>query len=194
MNIALCGAGGTGKGTLAENLIVTYSNKYNEHISLVKSPAQDIAKTLYPNSENFSDIVKDKRLMFQYCGLFSQISMEKNLFYNDMNYICERSIFDYLAYFNVGLDNEIEYKKYKSIVKNHYEEYPYEFICFLSYKDFIPADKEKNKWKERDQKSREERDKILRKILFEDNMAYKSTVIDLTGVEDKARYIMGRII
>lgn len=193
MNIALCGAGGTGKGTLAENLVTVYDNLFGSYIPVIKSPAQDIAKTLYPESENFSDIVKDKRLMFQYCGLFSQISMEKNLFYNDMDYICERSIFDYLAYFNIGLDDKLEYKKYKSIVKRHYEEYPYDYLCFLGL-DFIPADKKKNKWKERDQQSREERDKILREIIFDNNMAYKSTVIDLTGIEDKARHIMCRIM
>lgn len=193
MNIALCGAGGTGKGTLAENLVTVYDNLYGSYIPVIKSPAQDIAKTLYPESENFSDITNDKRLMFQYCGLFSQISMEKNLFYNDMDYICERSIFDYLAYFNIGLDNKLEYERYKSIIEYHYEEYPYDYLCFLGL-DFIPADKEKNKWKERNQQSREERDKILREIIFDNNMAYKSTVIDLTGIEDKARYIMCKII
>ena len=192
MNIALCGAGGTGKGTLAENLVTAYDNLFGSYIPVIKSPAQDIAKTLYPESKNFSDITNDKRIMFQYCGLFSQISMEKNLFYNDMDYICERSIFDYLAYFNVGLDDKLEYEKYKSIVKFHYEKYPYDYLCFLGL-DFIPADKEKNKWKERDQQSREERNKILREIIFDNNMAYKSTVIDLTGVEDKVKYIMDTI-
>ena len=189
MNIALCGAGGTGKGTLAENLVIVYDNLFGLYIPIIRSPAQDIAKTLYPESENFSDIVKDKRLMFQYCGLFSQMYMEKNLFYNDMDYICERSIFDYLAYFNIGLDDKLEYEKYKSIIKYHYEEYPYDYLYFLGL-DFIPADKEKNKWKERDQQSREERNKILREIIFDNNMAYKSVVIDLTGIEDKVKYII----
>lgn len=192
MNIALCGAGGTGKGTLAENLVIVYDNLFGLYIPIIRSPAQDIAKTLYPESENFSDIVKDKRLMFQYCGLFSQMYMEKNLFYNDMDYICERSIFDYLAYFNIGLDDKLEYEKYKSIIKYHYEEYPYDYLYFLGL-DFIPADKEKNKWKERDQQSREERNKILREIIFDNNMAYKSVVIDLTGIEDKVKYIIDTI-
>lgn len=195
MNIALCGAGGTGKGTLAQGLVTAYNNVYGTHISIINSPVQDVAKMMYPYSENFSDITEENRFMFQYYSILPQMFMERSFWYNDLDYICERSVFDYLAYFNVGVESDIikeGYSSYKRKVKGHYEEYPYDYVCFLGL-DFIPADKEENKWKERDHKSREERDKILRKIIFEDNMAYKSTVIDLTGVEDKVKYILDTI-
>lgn len=193
--VAMCGAGGTGKGTLLKQL------SEETYFDLILSPVQYIGKMLAPCSSNYSDMDFQTKVVMQYSGLMSQISMERNSKINYTDCFVERSVFDYLPYMKDALTKKYqkdtyrinsEYEKYKSIVKEYIKtEKPYTKVVFVPI-EFEPNDKLESKWKERDLSTRQKTETELRNILNEFKAYIDVTTISGT-TKERARQVLDAI-
>ena len=184
--IGLCGAGGTGKGTFGKKLAEVLEKKDDVLLSkLYASPVQRVGRALFPQAKNFADFSPERRMLYQYAILGAQTEIELNADDEGFADICifERTFFDYLAYAN-GL-NEDWQEEYEDAVLNAYYKDPYDIIFYFPADDFAPQDTADAAWKERDQESREKTDRILRDILFKENLAEHSMVFEITGDLDQ---------
>lgn len=178
LRIGLCGAGGTGKGTLMYNLVKEMSTP----IVPIHSSVEHIGKLLKPDSKSFKEFSDEERVLFQYSIVSAQIQNENFLRNRGESYISERSIFDYLAYWEVNNGDEDGYQAFKNYVFSAFHNNPYDVIFFLPI-EFKPTDTEESSWKERDEESRKRRDEILHNIVF---ATLDSHVYTLSGsVEDR---------
>lgn len=185
--IALCGAGGTGKGTLLKAFVGE-----NPYFNIIASPVQYIGKKLAPFSKNYNDMDFPSKIVFQYSGLMSQISMERNAKDNYLDTIVERSVFDYLAYMNEALGTkygtdtarmEVEYSKYENIVKEYIkQERPYTKVVFVPI-EFTPKDNKKSIWKERNAEKRQNTERRLISIL--DKFKNYIDIVKVSGTTSK---------
>lgn len=171
VRIGLTGAGGTGKGTLANALSSKILHDTDVKIPVIPSFISEISKKISPESKNYSDMTGRQKLLQQYSILSSQINAEMVLNSIDSAFISERSILDYLPYM------EDAYKKHEEITQEDYEAYKtmilstlmepcYDYIIYLPV-EFRPTntDLQKNSWKERDEKKQHETDMIIRNFV-----------------------------
>lgn len=181
MKIAFAGAGGTGKGTLANIISLDYK------IPVIPSPVQDVGRIIFPDAKNYVDILTYDtidRWIFQYSAVMSQIFLEKRLTLFYLACVSERSLFDYLAYATPAGEESLHeyenrYLKYEEMILRAYKENPYDIIFYIPYDDFKPDDKETATWKERNEESRKATDSIIRKVL--NCFADDSEVVTLRG-------------
>jgi adenylate kinase family enzyme len=187
LKIALCGAGGSGKGTLAREI----SRKFG--FQLLPSPNQDVGLLLQPEKSNYKDIqtqsTEEERNLYQHCILFPQIINELNASrHTALGYVSERSVFDYLAYdykYARENGNTEAFDNYEQLVLRAYHQNPYDVIFFLSSNDFEPQDKEAGKWKERDPEDRKWTNNWLYYYLVNSGNVDKSHVCALCGTVDE---------
>ena len=159
LRIALCGAGGVGKGTLAKRLIQELDANF------LPSTIEDIGRQMYPKTGNYTEIA-DRR-SFQYAILMAQIEGEKLFAGLDRSFVAERSVLDYLPYAGrvFGADSE-GYRDYERIVREHLATNPYDLLVFVPL-EFKPtaADLKQNSWKERDPQSQKDTDAFLAEFI-----------------------------
>lgn len=184
--IGLCGAGGTGKGTFGKKLAEVLEEKGNILFSkLYTSPVQRVGRALFPQAKNFADFSPEDHILYQYAILGAQMELELNASEEGVADVCifERTFFDYLSYAD-DFDEEWQ-EKYEDAVLNAYYKDPYDIIFYFPANDFVPQDTADASWKERDQESRKETDRILQDIIFKDNLADCSMVFEITGSLDQ---------
>lgn len=189
IKIALCGAGGSGKGTLAREISKNFG------FQLLPSPIQDVGKLLYPDKENYKNIQMEssteERNLYQHCIVMPQIINELNAArHTALGYVSERSVFDYLAYFyRFGRVNDEQsdklFDQYEELVLRAYNQNPYDLIFFLGAKDFEPQDAEAGKWKERDPQDREQTSDWLYYYLTKSGNVDKSQVFHIHGTVEE---------
>lgn len=181
MRIGLCGAGGTGKGTSAKQIETLYA------IDIINSPVEHIGKLFVPDSMSFNDITGKVRRDFQYAGVSAQIQSEWFLSQRGISYVSERSVFDFLAYYQESAEEPGGYKAYEEYVIRAYNSNPYD-VLFYCCNDFVPSETGAE-WKERDEQSRNATDAFLRSKLFEEKI-YNGDIIELKGsVDDRCTII-----
>lgn len=154
MHIALCGAGGTGKGTIAAKL-------EEEKYLFLKSPVEYFTKLMFPEAKNYQDIPFLNKIQEQYAVVTAEMMQEQMR--RDNDYVAERSVFDFLPYTYQAIQREyktdttrieLSYSKYRNYVYRYLErEKPYDIIFFFPI-EFDPEDKAINSWKERDAMAR----------------------------------------
>ena len=185
MKIALTGAGGTGKGTLARAI----TDKSNILV-YVPSSVQFVGKIMFPdviNYEGIKHLDRISRWQYQYAAVMAQIQSE-NLLEDD--FIVERSVFDFLAY--VQDMPESEKLSYSNMIFNYYNKNPYDIIFYLPADDFRPTDD--SPWKERNESARKETDDFIKKLVVESTHCAKSEVITLRGsVEERLKQALSAI-
>lgn len=169
MNIALCGAGGTGKGTFAEFFCTIHDG-----FEFLRSPVEEITNLMLPEARNYQDMTFPDKIKMQYATLTSEMSNELVMLSFGYQFVAERSVFDFLPYMyqalhkKYGTDTmriEIEYGKYERYVYHYLKEKePYDALMFFPI-EFEPKDKEVNFWKERDESARKETETFLREHL-----------------------------
>ena len=186
MKIGLCGAGGTGKGTVVRSLVSKM------RITPIYSSVEYLGKLIKPDSKSFSDFSDEERALFQYSIVSAEIQNERFLADNNKDYIAERSLFDYLAYW--GVNNSIGgYENFEKYVLGAYKKNPYDYLFFIPI-EFEAKDTDVSSWKERDQKSRKEREDILLELIFKLHVVRDSTIVILKGsVEDRVNKILSTI-
>ena len=189
VRIAFSGAGGTGKGTLARYVTKHINREKGFNFTLIESRNEPITELLCPDSENYKDMPPAIYDVKQFAILGGQIAQEEAA---GDDFISERSIFDYLAYFSKDIDELMKLSKdemsrrllyvdtYREMVARAAERRPYDII-FMTPADFIPDDSEENIWKERDEAERAETERKIARIL-ELVVCHESTsVVCLTG-------------
>lgn len=154
--LALCGAGGTGKGTLSKIIAEEYK------IHFLPSRIQDIGMLYFPKTKNYKEIAQSitDKIAFQYAIVTAQVEKELLLRENGFSYVTERTLIDYYAYMSkFEQDNkDILTKEHKQSIQNYYayiirsfDELPYKHIFYLPFNDFknTQADLSLNRWKDR---------------------------------------------
>lgn len=185
MKIALTGAGGTGKGTLARAITDKYSG-----IIYIPSSVEFVGKTMFPNLKSYVDIKaldNSVRWQYQYAAVMAQMQSEHLFDGQYLSFLAERSVFDFLAYVQ---DMPTEEKvPYADMILNYYDKNPYDVIFYLPADDFEPKDN--SPWKEREESSRQKTDEFLRNLIFESTCCVKSQVFELRGsVKERAENAM----
>lgn len=187
LRIALCGAGGVGKGTLARRLAAGLK------LNFLPSTIEDIGRRMYPKTGNYTEIA-DRR-SFQYAILMAQIEGEQ-LFgtLDSEGFIAERSVLDYLPYagrvFGEGSEG---YRDYERIVREHLATGPYDLLVFVPL-EFKPtaADLKQNSWKERDPQSQKDTDAFLDEFIA--SLPDSLPTVKVTGtVEERMQQVLGAL-
>lgn len=188
MRIGLCGAGGTGKGTIAK----AFCAKHPE-VKLIPSTVQHIGQMLDPDSDNYRTISAVFKPDFQRIILAVQAETERTMDTNHLSYISERSLIDFIPYMDrvlkdlYGYIPHGEHGSYMYTVKHYLRETPYTHIFFLPADDFDPGDGEDAAaWKERDPAERARTNEELKKHLHELAPGFGIPVTILSGsVEER---------
>lgn len=185
MKIALTGAGGTGKGTLAKAI----TDELNGLV-YIPSSVQFVGNIMFPHLASYVDIKhldRISRWQYQYAAVMAQMQSE-NLSKND--FLVERSVFDYLAYVQ---DMPISEKvPYANMILSYYDKNPYDIVFYLPADDFKPMDD--SPWKERNESARQKTDEFIRKLVIESTCCVKSKVITLRGsVEERTKQALSII-
>lgn len=177
IKIALAGAGGTGKGTLGVKLAKELNRVF------IASHIFDTGKML--NMEDYMD-KPDKYLAYQYAIMFGQIYQERALQIAGVDYIAERSVYDYIPYF---LEKGLEDMGYiQTILK--WGASAYDLIIFLE-PEFTPPDKVENSWKEREDKNRLKTSETIKEWL---SIGYHGKVIYPSGnTEQRLKYVLSEL-
>lgn len=154
MRIAMAGAGGTGKGTLARSLCNKLNDNMRPHVFL-PSPNEVITKWIEPASANFKDMKPENYILKQYAILTANMWQQKY----SQDFIAERSLIDYAGYMDESLVDALPDSlkdrpaRYQKLIWNTLIEYPYD-IVFECIPDFEPDDIAENQWKERNTSDR----------------------------------------
>lgn len=186
MHIALCGAGGTGKGTLAKALSA------EKNWPMISSANELIGKKLFSKAENYKEIPNQSKESFQYAILAAQMVQEEIAKKND--FISERSVVDYIPYaLKAGADSPWT-KNYVESIVNHLKDGAYDYLIYVPV-EFKPKDQDKSKWKERDSKSQSETAKAIESLLPLVQVAAPSMhIIRVKGsVEERKQQVLNKI-
>jgi deoxyadenosine/deoxycytidine kinase len=178
-SIAFAGAGGVGKGTLGNSL----SHELN--IPFIPSSIQNVGKLLCPLSKNFNDMYAEKKIIFQYCSVMSQIQNERLIANNHYSFIAERSVIDFIPYFeSVFKNSKYDYycHEYKMMIVSYLKQFPYDLIIHIPI-EFNPSldDLKMNSWKERNNELRINTDNGIIQLLKE----YSYNYITVSGTNEE---------
>lgn len=182
MRIGLCGAGGTGKGTLAK----AFHEKHPE-VMIIPSTVQHVGQMLAPDSKNYKEIPAAFKPLFQDAILAVQGETERTMASNNLSYISERSLVDFVPYMDrvltdiFGRVDKSSHDEYVSRMKKYLEETPYTHIFFIPSNDFIPDDKKDASWKERDPLERVRTNDSLQSLLQDIGLSMKIPITTLSG-------------
>ena len=166
VRIGLCGAGGTGKGTLAKAF-----NERHPEVKIIPSTVQHVGQIIAPASENYKEIPSAFKPYFQDAILAVQAETERTMTANGLDFISERSLADFVPYMDrvlkeiYGRVNKKDHQNYVNRMMTYLKETPYTHIFFLPSDDFEPEDTEDSSWKERDPLERIRTNDSLREIL-----------------------------
>lgn len=186
LRIGLCGAGGTGKGTLAR----AFHEKHPE-VKLIPSSVQHVGQIIAPNSENYKDIPTAFRPMFQDVILAVQGEAERTMAVNGLSYISERSLVDFIPYMDRVLEeifgrvDKDSHRSYVNRMKAYLQDTPYTNIFFIPADDFEPGDQSEADWKERDPLERVKTNDSLKSILQDIGLFTGITVTKLSGTVEE---------
>ena len=170
MVIGLCGAGGTGKGTLMKAL--------QEHggypFFVLPSPVEETGKRIAPDSKSYSDMLNSQKVILQYSALIAQMHSERVATMNGQHSISERSVLDFLPYMQEFLEScpakdttwLYEYGFYERMVKQYLSNGIYDVLIYVPI-EFEPSaqDLKTNSWKEREGKRRRQTDRKIQELL-----------------------------
>ena len=160
-HIALCGAGGTGKGTLLK----AFSEKYQpKNYVQLSSPLKPIGTLFVPESSSYSDMETENKKIFQYSALAAQMNAERTARDNNLSFLSERSVIDFIPYYYDALARDDYYLRYSKIIYKYLSENPYDILVYLPI-EFDPHDEKAGHWKERDSEKRKSTDEGLRNEL-----------------------------
>ena len=186
IRIGLCGAGGTGKGTLAS----AFHEKHPE-VKVISSTVQHVGELIAPKAGNYKEIPVAFKPSFQDMILAVQGETERTIASNGLDYISERSLADFVPYMDrvlkeiYGRVNKKDHQNYVNRMMSYLKETPYTHIFFLPADDFEPDDAEDSSWKERDQLERIRTNEALRELLAEIGMECKIPVRILKGTVEE---------
>ena len=162
LKIGFTGAGGTGKGTLMRRI-----HEQEPWIKIISSPMQFIGKNIDEESSNYKNMLYYDRIKMQYASVFSQMNAERIMKENDMSFMSERSVLDFIPYMYElcqSYKEEEEYKRYENIIINYLKNKPYDMLVYLPI-EFEPKDIETSSWKERNSSDRKRTDLIINEWL-----------------------------
>lgn len=160
-HIALCGAGGTGKGTLLKAFSELY--KPSNYVQL-SSPLKPIGTLFIPESSSYADMETENKKIFQYSALAAQMNAERTARDNNLSFLSERSVIDFIPYYYDALVQDDYYLRYSKIIYKYLAENPYDILVYLPI-EFDPHDEKAGQWKERDTEKRMNTDEGLRNEL-----------------------------
>lgn len=189
IRIGLCGAGGTGKGTLVREF-----GKKHPEVKCIYSCVEHVGKILDPDSGNYKDMQAWLKPSFQQTILAAQAETERTFAQNNLSYISERSLVDFLPYMErvlksiaiYGRPDKDERKAYFERIKMYVGDNPYTHLFFLPQDDFTPVKDESVAWKERDPLDRIRTDDSIRTALQEIGEKFGIPVTVLRGsVEER---------
>ena len=188
ISIALCGAGGTGKGTIITELC---KNKDWSFLPL-RSPIEKIGRRIAPDAANYANMSQEEKQRMQYCIVSAQMALEDHARTLGDNFIAERSVVDYLPYMMKFCTME-EYGDYSSMITKYLEQNPYDILVYVPI-EFEPTSEDlaSNSWKERETLARK-RTSILLDEIIEDfqKMIPSMKVIRAVGTPaERAKLIM----
>lgn len=173
--IALCGAGGTGKGTLMKTFFEMYKP---ENILPIPSPVKPISNLLDPYAMDFKDFTRENKVLMQYCTLASEMNAERIIDNSGFGFVAERSVIDFLPYFaKLGFKGE-RMRAYAGFVARYLRKNPYDLIVRTKI-EFEPDDTKEHSWKERDAEDRQETEQYLDQWFEEHKLGIP--VISVTG-------------
>lgn len=161
LKIALCGAGGTGKGTLAKRFAREVSNKCQLH--LLESQNEHIAKIMFPGLSKYNQVMNKDKKAYQYAILSAQISQEKE----DISFISERSVLDYIPYAYNNDSNHDWCLDYEKMIYMYLNEHPYDYLVYVPL-EFSCGEHSGSGFKERDFKSQQKTDEAIKDIINSD--------------------------
>lgn len=161
LKIALCGAGGTGKGTLAKRFAREVSNKCA--LNLLESQNEHIAKIMFPGLSKYNQVMNKDKKAYQYAILSAQISQEKE----DISFISERSVLDYIPYAYNNDSNHDWCLDYEKMIYMYLNEHPYDYLVYVPL-EFSCGEHSGNEFKERDFKSQQKTDEAIKDIINSD--------------------------
>lgn len=170
MNIALSGAGGTGKGTLAK----IFAKKYN--YTVLESKTQEIGEALNIKKYNVSN--KNVGTTFQWSTMFAHLSQDKAARLFKVNSISERCLWDCIPYF---LEKELTDQQYLDYIMKETVKL-YDLIVYVPIKfNNTEENIENNPFKERDPRCKANTDNVIRgycidKLLNNADYGYKACV------------------
>ena len=156
-HIALCGAGGTGKGTLLKAFSELY--KPSNYVQL-SSPLKPIGTLFIPESSSYVDMETENKKIFQYSALAAQMNAERTARDNNLSFLSERSVIDFIPYYYDALALDDYYRRYSEIIYEYLFKNPYDIIVYLPI-EFEPHDKKAGQWKERNETKRKDTAKEL---------------------------------
>lgn len=186
--IALCGAGGTGKGTLMKTFFEMYKP---ENILPIPSPVKPISNLLDPYAMDFKDFTRENKVLMQYCTLASEMNAERIIDNSGFGFVAERSVIDFLPYFaKLGFKGE-RMRAYAGFVARYLRKNPYDLIVRTKI-EFEPDDTKEHSWKERDAEDRKETEHYLNKWFYEHKMDIPVVVVSGTP-EERAQQIMQKL-
>ena len=156
MRIALSGAAGSGKGTLGSALAERLQ------VPFIPSGIKETGE-LFFQMKSYTDLAnKEEEKLFQYSILANQIGQERAAAACSGVFVAERSVLDYLAYYEQrGLLQE-DGNYALTVMKWAAENYD---IIIYTPADFEPADKKENTWRQREADKRSEIDRLVYKYL-----------------------------
>lgn len=157
VSIALCGAGGVGKGTLGSYLAHELGYYF------LPSAIKDIGQRICPQAREFNEIPLREKYAYQYSILTAQ--MEKEFLLKDLNinFVSERSAIDYLPYFIKAFgEDTAAVDQYKEMIISHVRKMAYDYLIYLPV-EFRPTKEDItiNAWKERDAQSQAHTDSVI---------------------------------
>jgi hypothetical protein len=167
MRIALSGAGGTGKGTLAKLIAAKYDLAYLE------SPGEPIGRSL--GMENYKDSDQMTQMALQHGYLFGIIWQEKGCIAAGKGYVSERTPLDCIPYYQ---DKELPHaSRYGLIAMEHAKVYDHVFYLPAEYtaKDIAQAT-----WKERGELARQKTDRLMWATVQSTILPEKRTILSGT--------------
>lgn len=161
ISVALCGAGGTGKGTIITELCENKEWLFTP----LRSPIEQIGRRLVPAAAGYDNMSQEEKKRMQYCIVSAQMALEDHARTLQENFIAERSVIDYLPYMMKFCTMD-EYCGYSSFITEYLRQNPYDVLVYVPI-EFEPSSKDLklNSWKERNAAARQRTATFLEDII-----------------------------
>lgn len=186
--IALTGAGGVGKGTLIKEF-----RKLRPDFVAITSPMRPVAAIISTEASNYEDYDEQGKRLLQYSCLCAEMNAERVLSENGSSFVAERSVIDFLPYYEQAFDDS---RTYADCIHRYLEENPYDILAYIP-EEFAPteADLKENTWKERNSRKRAMTNARLKEILESVRKDFPSiSVITVTGTPTERASILCKAV